>query len=77
MPAPERLSLRSRFSASGRAAISSAQQDYYRSRADEERDAAANTADPDVADLHGRMARLFDSLATELDRPRHAIAPGW
>lgn len=61
----------------GSEAISSPQQEYYRGRAVEERDAAAGSADPDVAELHGRMARLFESLANEMDRPRPAIAPGW
>jgi hypothetical protein len=62
---------------SGRGAIPSSQQDYYRSRAVEERDAAAGSSDADLAELHGRMARLFESLANEIDRPRPAIAPGW
>jgi hypothetical protein len=62
---------------SGRAAIPPSQQDYYRSRAAEERDAAAGASDPELSELHARMARLFASLAIELDRPRHAIAPGW
>jgi hypothetical protein len=62
---------------SGRGAIPSSQQNYYRSRAAEERDAAAGTIDPGLAELHARAARLFESLASEIDRPRPAIAPGW
>ena len=61
----------------GNGRISSPQQDYYCSRAAEERDSAAGASDPVLAELHERMARLFESLAAELDRPRHAIAPGW
>ena len=76
MPAPERHSSRSRFWIRKRP-ISSTQQDYYRNRAAEERTAAASAADPGLAELHKRMARLFESLANELDRPPHAIAPGW
>jgi hypothetical protein len=53
------------------------QQDYYRGRAAEERDAAAGSTDADLAELHKRMARLFDSLANEIDKPRPVIAPGW
>jgi hypothetical protein len=62
---------------SGSDVISSPQQDYYCNRAAEERDAAAVATDPNLADLHQRMARLFESLASELDRPRNDIAPGW
>ena len=62
---------------SGSATIPSAQQDYYRSRAAEERDAAEGASDPILSELYARTARLFESLASELDRPRHAIAPGW
>ena len=62
---------------SGSGVISSVQQDYYRGRAAEERDAAAGSTDADLAELHKRMARLFDSLANEIDKPRPAIAPGW
>lgn len=57
--------------------ISASQRDYYCRRAAEERDAAAVATDPTLADLHQRMARVFESLVSELDRPRNAIAPGW
>ena len=57
--------------------MSSAQQDYYRARASEERDAAANAAESNVAGLHMQMARMYESLADEIDRPRHAVAPAW
>ena len=62
---------------SGSDAISSQQQEYYRDRAAEERDAAAGSTDATLAELHARAARLFESLANEMDRPRPAIAPGW
>lgn len=55
----------------------SSQQEYYRGRAAEERAAATGAADPGLAALHERAARLFESLASELDRPPHAVAPGW
>lgn len=76
MSAPERHCSRSRFE-SGSDVISSTQRDYYCSRAAEERDAAAVATDPNLAELHQRMARVFEGLASELDRPRNAIAPGW
>lgn len=57
--------------------MSSAQQDYYRARAIEERDAASNASESNIAGLHEQMARMYESLAAELDRPRHAVAPAW
>lgn len=57
--------------------MSSAQQDYYRARAVEERDAASASSESSVAGLHLQMARMYESLADELDRPRHAVAPAW
>lgn len=57
--------------------MSSPQQDYYRARAFEEREAAARSTEPNVAGLHEQMARMYESLARELDRPRHAVAPAW
>ena len=57
--------------------MSSPQQDYYRARAIEEREAAAKSTESNVAGLHLQMARMFDSLADELDRPRHSVAPAW
>jgi hypothetical protein len=57
--------------------LSSAQQDYYRARAIEEHDAASSSTEASVAKLHEQMARMYESLANELDRPRHAVAPAW
>ena len=57
--------------------MSSTQQDYYRARAVEEREAATNTAETNIAGLHEQMARMYESLANELDRPRHSVAPAW
>jgi hypothetical protein len=30
-----------------------------------------------VAGLHEQMARMYESLANELDKPRHPVAPAW
>ena len=57
--------------------MSSPQQAYYRARAIEEREAASRSTESNVAGLHEQMARMFDSLADELDRPRRDIAPAW
>ena len=55
----------------------SPERDYYRARAMEERDAASKSTESNVAGLHLQMARMYESLANELDRPRHAVAPAW
>lgn len=57
--------------------MSSPQRDYYRARAIEERDAASKSTEASVAGLHEQMARMYESLADELDRPPHAVAPAW
>ena len=57
--------------------VSSPQLDYYRARAIEEREAASRATESNVAGLHEQMARMYESLASELDRPRHAVAPAW
>lgn len=57
--------------------MSSKQQDYYRARAIEEREAATNSIESNVAGLHEQMARMYESLANELDRPRYSVAPAW
>jgi hypothetical protein len=57
--------------------MSSTQQDYYRARAVEEREAATNSIESSVAGLHEQMARMYESLANELDRPRYSVAPAW
>jgi len=61
----------------GSGVISFSQQEYYRGRAVEERAAAASASDLKLSELHQRMARFFESLASEADRPRSSIAPGW
>lgn len=57
--------------------MSSSQQDYYRARAVEEREAASTSQESNVAGLHEQMARMYESLANELDKPRHPVAPAW
>ena len=65
------------FFGSGDDPISSAERDYYRARATEERDAASAASDASSAGLHRQMARMYDSLADDYDRPRHSVAPAW
>lgn len=57
--------------------MSSSQVDYYRTRAIEERGAAARATESNMAGLHEQMARMYESLARELERPRYAVAPAW
>jgi hypothetical protein len=57
--------------------MSSPELHYYRARALEEREAAAKCAESNVAGLHQQMARMYESLAREMDRPRHPVAPAW
>ena len=55
----------------------SSQQDYFPARAVEEHEAATNSIESNVAGLHEQMARMYESLANELDRPRYSVAPAW
>ena len=38
---------------------------------------ATNSIESNVAGLHEQMARMYESLANELDRPRYSVAPAW
>ena len=53
------------------------ERDYYRARAAEERDAASNASESNIAGLHEQMARMYQSLADDFDRPQHSVAPAW
>ena len=50
---------------SGTAQMSSEDIEYYRSRAAEEREAAADAEQSNVAAIHQELARLYDALAAQ------------
>ena len=53
------------------------ERDYYRARAAEERDAASKASESNIAGLQEQMARMYQSLADDFDRPQHSVAPAW
>jgi hypothetical protein len=55
--------------------MSSEHPDYYRSRAAEERDAAANAPNASLARVHDDLAAMYDRMAKEAERaPEPALA---
>lgn len=45
--------------------MNDAHQDYCRQRADEERERAANSETPEIAERHAELARLYDLRAQD------------
>lgn len=51
--------------------------EFYRARAEAERDAASLASEPNVAGLHEEIAQMYDAMVKELDRefpPTAAVA---
>ena len=48
--------------------MSSEHPDYYRSRAAEERDAAASAPNAGIARVHEELATMYDRMAKEAER---------
>lgn len=51
--------------------------EFYRARAEAERDAASLATEPNVAGLHEEIAHMYDAMVRELDRefpPAAAVA---
>ena len=55
--------------------MSSRDENYYRARAIEERKAAADASQANVAVIHEELARLYEALAEHRElRPIHKVA---
>lgn len=51
--------------------------EFYRARAEAERDAASLESEPNVAGMHEEIAQMYDDMAKDLDRefpPPAAVA---